>query len=181
MPEAALPSNCPKCKWGISQAMIDKADASARCRRCGMRLGEIVSLLKRQQEIANAPPPTLEEALLEKTGFPVWLGVLLVVTVLSFAAIGGLFFRDSARAKEQRLASADHAELLERYQNEISSMLQEVSKVNKVSAEFSIGDAIDDLTMLLKRQPENMDEETIAAVNDAEMRLSELMQIHSDK
>ena len=177
----ALAANCPKCQWGISQAMIDQADGLSRCRRCGMRLGEIINALRHQQEIANAAPPTLEEALMERTGFPIWLGMLLTATVLSFVAIGGLYFRDSSRVKEQVRASNREKEQLQQYCNEIAEMLDDTASINSVSAEFTIGDAIDDLTQLLKGKPECMDDETLAEVERAELRLSELMQLHSEK
>ncbi|MGB4741330.1 MAG: hypothetical protein WBH50_24285 [Fuerstiella sp.] len=85
--------------------MIDQADGLSRCRRCGMRLGEIINALRHQQEIANAPPPTLEEALMERTGFPIWLGTLLTTVFVWRASPKVLFGRKVSLSASTRSTS----------------------------------------------------------------------------
>ena len=170
---------CPRCKWVISPTVIDKNDMSSKCPRCGFRIGGTVSALKRQRDLANADPPTFEEKLLAETGYPVWLGVLVVSAVAILLFLVFLVFRDRSLLKQERMAGAEHAAALIRYETELQKMLDEFSGINRSSPEFVITEAIDTLTLRLKERPENPDDKTHQKIADVELRLDQLMQLNS--
>lgn len=170
---------CPRCKWMIAPAVIDKNDKASKCPRCGFRIGGTVSALKRQRDLANADPSTFQEKLLAETGYPVWLGVLVVSAVAILLFLVFLVFRDRSLLEQEQMADAEHAAALIQYETELQEMLDEFSEINRSSPEFVITEAIDTLTLRLKERPENPDGKTNQKIADVELRLDQIMQLNS--
>ena len=170
---------CPRCKWQIPAPFLEKQSASVRCSRCGFRLRDTIREYAQKQLEANAPAKGVGEEVLDKTGFPIWILMLIVGCVGVFGTLVYMTVQNDRQIDSEFRAEEAHKAELAKFRDDLNEMLDTYAALNSSSTPLAVGDAIDGLTHFLETPPESPDDETLQVVSQAEDRIEALIQLYA--